>query len=50
MGSPTPIIIIVLLVLIATAAVGRILFAFGGSPALVGTTSPGQPPSSSVSP
>ena len=42
--------IIVLFVLIATAAIGQILIASGESPTLVGPTSPGELPPSSESP
>lgn len=42
--------IMVLFVLLATAAIAQIVIASGGSPTLVGPTSPGELPSSSESP
>ena len=50
MRRPTLIMIIVLFVLITVAAVAQIVIASGDSQPLPGPTSPGQLPSTSVSP
>jgi hypothetical protein len=46
---PTLIIVIVLFVLIASAAIAQFVIASGEGPALPGPTSPGQLPSASAS-
>ena len=47
---PTLVMIIVLFVLLASAAIAQFVIASGESPTLVGPTSPGELPSSSESP
>jgi hypothetical protein len=47
---PTLIMIVVLFVLLATAAIAQFVIASGESPTLVGPTSPGELPSGSEAP